>query len=235
MEGVNDDRGRSLSRPGQAAAAAPTTASRDRLIALLSDRFADGTLDVDEFERRVTVAHRSDSAAELEALAADLPAAPGAPLPAPAPPPASRALIPEAHVRRSGLVLSIMGGSERKGPWTVPRRLDVVSFMGGARLDLREARMPAGVVDLRVASLMGGVEIIVPPTLAVESNGVAIMGGFEHIDRAPAAPDPSAPLVRISGIAMMGGVKIETRLPGETEREARKRRKRERRALRSAE
>ena len=62
--------------------------------------------------------------------------------------------------------------------------------MGGATLDFREARLPEGEVEIRVGALMGGVEIIVPPTLAVESNGAAIMGGFEHVDRAPATAEP---------------------------------------------
>ena len=78
---------------------------------------------------------------------------------------------------------------------------------------------------------MGGVEIIVPPHLPVEAEGVAIMGGFDHVDRAPAEPDPGAPLLRVTGLAFMGGVHIEMRLPGESGRDARKRRRRERRAI----
>ncbi len=75
---------------------------------------------------------------------------------------------------------------------------------------------------------MGGVQIIVPPTLQVEASGFAIMGGFEPVDRVPDNPDPATPVLRIRGFAMMGGVVIEMRLPGESEREARKRRKLER-------
>jgi hypothetical protein len=221
-----DQGGQPLSpRAASAVALRPPTELRDRVIGVLSDAFARGTLDVDEYERRVTVAHRSDVAAEVEALVADLPAPAAAPA-------ASRAVVPAALVRPSGLVLSIMGGTERHGTWTVPRTLNVLSLMGGTRLDLREARLPAGVVDMRVAAMMGGVEIIVPPELAVEANGAAIMGGFQHVERASADPDPAAPLLRVTGLAVMGGVHIEMRLPGETERQARKRRKRERREQR---
>jgi hypothetical protein len=103
--------------------------------------------------------------------------------------------------------------------------------MGGAHLDLRDALLPPGTIEVRVAALMGGVEIIVPPNLAVEAEGVSIMGGFDHVDRAPAEPDPGAPLLRVTGLVLMGGVHIEMRLPGESSRDARKRRKRERRDL----
>jgi len=135
--------------------------------------------------------------------------------------------LPPALVRRSGTVLAMLGGVERRGTWTVPRVLNVVAFMGGTMLDLREARLPPGPIELRVVAIMGGVEIIVPPHLAVESEGAAIMGGFEHVERAPQAPDPDAPVLRISGIALMGGVSIEMRLPGESSRDAKRRRKRE--------
>jgi hypothetical protein len=219
-------RGAALAAPGQGALR-PATVLRDRTIGRLSDAFATDLIDVDEFERRVTIAQRSDSLAEIQALVADLPAhAEGTPA-APAP----RSTVPAANVRRRGTVFTIMGGVERKGSWTVPRSLNVGVVMGGAMLDLREAWLPPGPIELRVAALMGGVEIIVPPNLPVEAEGVAIMGGFDHVDRAPAEPDPGAPLLRVTGLALMGGVHIEMRLPGESSRDARKRRRRERRAL----
>ena len=87
--------------------------------------------------------------------------------------------------------------------------------------------LAAQLVALR--AVMSSVEIIVPPGLAVETEGTAIMGTFEHVDRAPAHPDPEAPLLRVHGLALMGSVEIKMRLPGESEREAHRRLKQERR------
>ena len=56
------------------------------------------------------------------------------------------------------------------------------------------------------------------------------MGSFEHVDRAPPTLDPEAPLLRVRGVAFMGSVEIRMRLPGESEREAHRRLKQERRA-----
>ena len=56
--------------------------------------------------------------------------------------------------------------------------------------------------------MFGGVQIIVPPGLAVEVHGTAIMGGFQNVNRAPAHPDPDAPLLRVHGLAFMGGVDV---------------------------
>jgi hypothetical protein len=206
--------------------------ARERAIAALSDAFANDALDVDEFERRVTRAHTSETVEEITALTKDLAA------PTTALAPATVALAPAAPDSGAApeTVYAIFGGVDRRGSWTVPRQWRVVATFGGAQLDLREARFPTGVIDLEVRAVFGGVQIIVPPGLAVEVHGTAIMGGFANVNRAPAHPDPDAPLLRIRGLAFMGGVEITMRLPGESERQAHRRSKvesrKERRALR---
>jgi hypothetical protein len=221
------DRPTSLTQPNRALIRRAQE-TRERVIARLSDHFAHDALDVDEFERRVTVAQTSDDPADIEALLADLPevAGPIAPVPAVVPT-VVPALLPAERDRDT--LYAIFGGIDRRGAWTVPRRMKVVAIMGGAHLDLREARFPPGVVELDVTAVMGGIEIVVPPGLAVQMHGSAIMGGFADVDRAPANPDPDTPLLRVRGLTMMGGVNVSMRLPGESERGARRR---ERRALR---
>jgi hypothetical protein len=204
-----------------------TTAERERSIALLSDRFAHGDLDMEEFEERLTLAHRAQTAEELAALTADL-AAPAAAIPA------AQDLQLVTEVPAQGNALAIFGGTRRDGAWTVPRRLRVTAVFGGVELDLRQARLPAGSIDVEVTAVFGGVQLIVPPTLAAEIHGSAILGGFDQMDRTPATPDPAVPVLRIRGLAVMGGVNVETRLPGESSLAAHRRRRRERRARRHA-
>jgi hypothetical protein len=198
---------------------------RERVIAALQEHFAHDALDVDEFERRVTLAHAAESQGALAALLADLPTLATAPAPAP-----KAALVPAADVRPAQTVRALMSSTVRRGPWVVPRRLRVRATMSSTVLDFRDARMPAGPVDVDIRAFMSSAEIIVPPGLAVETDGGAIMGSFEHVDRAPADPDPDAPLLRIHGMAIMGAVEIKMRLPGEGERDAHRRLKQERRA-----
>jgi hypothetical protein len=208
--------------------------ARERVIARLSDAFARDELDVDEFERRVTVAHTSDALAQIEELVSDLAAATTTAELAPA----TVAMVPagEGQEAPAQTVFAVFGGVDRRGAWTVPRNFRVIAMMGGAHLDLREARFPRGVVDLEVKAIFGGVQILVPPGLAVEVNGSAIMGGFQNVNRSPPTPDPDAPLLRVRGLAIMGGVDISMRLPGESDRDAarrlRKAARHERKALR---
>lgn len=199
--------------------------TREKVIGALQEHFAHDALDVDEFERRVTLAHVSESQEAILALLDDLPALAEAPGRAP-----KAALVPAEEVRPSQTLRAIMSSTERRGPWVVPRKVRVRATMSSTVLDFREARLPAGPVEVDLRAVMSSAEIIVPPGLAVETEGMAIMGTFEHVDRAPAHPDPEAPLLRVRGFAFMGSVEIKMRLPGETERDAHRRLKQERRA-----
>lgn len=217
---------------------------RDRIIDMLCKHVAGDALTLEDFERRVDLAHQATTTAELDALVADLPA--------PEPPaekartrvaPAARAIANRAEHQ---FVAAVLGGVERRGAWVPARRSSVFAMMGGAQLDFREAHLPPGVTELAVYAFWGGVEIIVPPGITVESSGVAILGGFGHANEAGRTVDPNGPVLRIDGIAVMGGVEIQVRRPGESqhdiqdrgrdarrrERDARRRERHERRMLR---
>ena len=75
-----------------------------------------------------------------------------------------------------------------------------------------------------IVAVMGGGGVVVPPCLGVEWAGIALMGGVATPERT-GPPAADGPVVRISGIVCMGGVDVVERLPGESAREARKRRK----------
>jgi hypothetical protein len=208
--------------------------ARERIIALLSEAFANGDLEMEEFERRITLAHRTDSVAALDELVRDV-----TPEAASAPPAANALAVPVAAMalaapRAEESAFAVMGSVERTGHWTPPRVLRVLSLMGSVELDFREAILAPGVSEVIVTTIMGSVDIMVPPSLAVEMNGSAIMGSFEHTQRSPVTPDPDRPILRVHGVSVMGSVAIRTRLPGESGFDAFMRRRRERKALRDA-
>jgi hypothetical protein len=194
--------------PPSVLALRPSAALRDRAIERLSAAFAEGSLETEEFERRITVAHRSASSAEIEAVLADLPLASSQPE-------LQTALVPAAQAPAGARTLSVFGSTRRSGRWAVPRRLTVKAVFGNVELDFRNAVLPAGPVELDVSAVFGNIEITVPPHLAVESNGSAILGNFDHVDRAPAQLAPDAPILRISGTSVFGNVEITMRLADE--------------------
>jgi hypothetical protein len=207
---------------------------RERTIRALCEHFARDRLEVEEFEARLDLAHRARSAGELSALLGDLPA-----LTRPAAPRGEAEELLERGaravreaVRDSRTLLAVMGGIERRGQWTPARKNVVIAVMGGAELDFREVRLPAGETEVFIFCLMGGAELIVPPAMAVDASGIAIMGGFEHASP-PRSEDPAAPVLRVHGLCIMGGVEIHVREVGETAREARVRKSEQQRLART--
>lgn len=82
---------------------------------------------------------------------------------------------------------------------------------------------------IRCYTIMGGMQVTVPPDLNVQVRDFGIMGGFgEHseLDEEP-EPDPESPRVRVTGFALMGGVGVERKRS-----RAEKRRLKERERLR---
>ena len=200
---------------------APLEADRDRVVERLQDAFGEGDLTMSEYDERLELAERARNGIELEVVTRDLPATidPPAPTPnlpavAPAPTPTSgRALAASPASRR---LTAIFSGVERKGPWTVPDRLDVRAVFGGVDLDLRTAQLTADVTEIRCHAVFGGVEITVPPNIYVEVTGSGIFGAFVQ-DHGKSDPSPAEPvkIVRVSGRAIFGGVNVKVRGPDE--------------------
>ncbi|MFQ5689031.1 MAG: DUF1707 domain-containing protein [Gemmatimonadota bacterium] len=206
--------------------AEPLSASaRERVAEELCAHFARDHLDLDELERRLDRVYTARLPAELDALTAGLPVLAEDTERRPGVRAAPRSATP---AKRHDLVISVMGGAERSGSWVPPERLTVLTLMGGATLDFREAEFASDEVEVTVVSLMGGAEILLPPWVRAEVNGIAIMGGFER-NTPGLSTDPGAPLVRVRGFVLMGGVEVKVRLPGESSRQARRRLKEARR------
>ena len=222
---------------------APET--RQKAIDALCDSFARDELEIDELEKRLELVHRAETGEELSTLVADLPAAPvpaSAPVPAkregpattatldassPSPDLAPRHTLPADRIADHSVIVGIMGGGSRRGTWIPARTNWAVGLMGGCELDFRDAQLGPGVTEVRVLAIMGGIEIIAPPDVQVEASGIGIMGGFDVSSHYNAPTRPDAPIIRVTGLAIMGAASVKVRYPGETARDARHRRKAE--------
>ena len=94
--------------------------ARERAVALLSDCYAHDGLEVEEFEQRFDLVHRASTVAEIDKLLEGVPGSPAQGEPAEraiALRVASSEQVPE---RRN--VVAVLSGTQRKGPWTMPRQ-----------------------------------------------------------------------------------------------------------------
>jgi hypothetical protein len=188
--------------------------AREQVVQDLADHFAHDRLTLPEYERRVELAYRASSNDALRDLTRDLALPPERMAPSAVASPDQTRVAPRLATKAKNF-FALMSGVVRRGTWTVPGRLRAFACMGGISLDLRDAVLTAPVTDIYVLAVMGGVEVIIPPDVRLESDGFAIMGGFEDQLKEPASLDPDAPLIRIHGFALMGGVEARVANSGD--------------------
>ena len=200
---------------------------RERAVEVLMEHFSNDVMDLEEFEALLDAVNGCSTAGELRELLSRLPpvesskpatdmipARGGAPV-----------VVDADRVRDRGFMLSVLGGTTRGGRWIPARKTLALGVLGGISLDFREALLGPGMTDLNVLVALGGVEIIVPPEMDVDVDGIALLGGFEHQTDTPLRNTPDSPTLRVRGLALLGGVTVEVRLPGETPRQAKRRRR----------
>jgi hypothetical protein len=197
--------------------------AREETLAVLELRHSGQRLAPREYEQKVAAARRATTTGELESLLLD--AAPAGALAASPAPPRAVPPVPAAPAHRppvrpappaeldfsdeQGFVMALLSSTRRKGHWEPPARLYVGALMGGAVLDFREADLLEGVTEVVILAIMGGVNIVVPPDLDVEVDGIGLLGGFSHLSRR--TDDDDSPLLRIRGLALMGGVEVKVK------------------------
>lgn len=89
----------------------------------------------------------------------------------------------------------------------------MLAWFGGIAVDLRGAELAPG-AQLTVHTLFGGVELQTPPGWRIESNATALSGGVDI--RTPAQDDPDAPVLRLEGRAIFGGIAVTAQAGGAT-------------------
>jgi hypothetical protein len=139
---------------------------RDRVVEQLRVAAGDGRLSPEELDQRLELALGARTYAELVPLTSDLPASPGAALPADQPAPKDLMKIQVGS-----------GHAKRDGQWVVPRRMEVKVTSGHVRLDFTKAIISAPVVEVAAEVRSGYLQIITRPGIAVDADEVAVRSG----------------------------------------------------------
>ena len=102
-------------------------------------------------------------------------------------------------------VFAIWGGGEYRIRSKNFRGGELVAFMGGFDIDLRDADIEGSEATINVNAFMGGGVIRVPETWAVSMRVAAFMGG--HSLKAREGQQVTKNLI-VKGMAIMGGVEV---------------------------
>lgn len=162
----------------------------DRLLAAVGD----GVLTLGEYDERSVVLWQARTRDELDHLVADLPEQAVA---GPSGPPA-----PTRGTGRPRRVVAVMSEDRLEGALTPGQAVQGYAVMGKAVVDLRRDDLPRS-VEVQVRSLMGEVEVRVPPGSAVHLSGFSVMG-----ERTVQVGAGDGPDVHVDAVAVMGSVKV---------------------------
>ncbi len=124
--------------------------------------------------------------------------------------PRSRAgewLSPAASGGRISNTLAVLGSAQRSGFWRLAEESRVVAVLGSCKIDMRSARISAAVTTLEVTAVLGSIDVIVPTGVEVDLEVHALLGSRD-MRTATAAPAPGAPVIRITGIVLLGSLNV---------------------------
>lgn len=186
-------------------------ADRDRAASVLSNALAEGRLTPQEHSERLDAIFAAKVHGDIAPIVSDLPGASAAIA-------AQNSALARADYlgavgprgKRARLV-ALFGGITRKGRWQVPADMEAITVIGGAEFDLRQAVFPPGEARMRTICFLGGVEITVPPEVHVIDDGWAILGGREVPPDTAESSRPDAPVLRLTGITILGGISVRRR------------------------
>lgn len=103
---------------------------------------------------------------------------------------------------------AIFGGGKRRVNTDDFQGGEVLAIFGGYQIDLRNARMTFDEVRIDANAMFGGVEIRVPETWSVNTQGVGLFGGYEDKSAQPKPDTPGLKRLVIKGFAIFGGVEV---------------------------
>ncbi|MFA1542225.1 DUF1707 SHOCT-like domain-containing protein [Actinomadura monticuli] len=195
--------------PPSPASMRASDADRDEVADRLREALAEGRITAEEHAERIDAVYKAKTYADLEPVLSDLPSEqaprPRVDLrkePALAPPPP-----------QSPNIVAIFAGAERKGRWLVEPTTNVSCVFGGVELDFRQAVLSSAEVTVNITCVFGGVDITVPPGVRVAGSPTAVFGGSDLPEDDTVAPD--APVIRLTGMVLFGGVSVNRRAAGE--------------------
>ncbi|GAA4933709.1 DUF1707 domain-containing protein [Actinomycetospora succinea] len=202
---------------------------REQVAEVVRQAVADGRLTIVEGDERLRDVYAAVYRRDLVPVTADL-----QPVGEAAGSPAHR---PLGHLDRpaSTTSVAVLTGVDKRGAWTPGHTHRVIAFWGGADLAFTDARLddaglvigaiaimggvnidlrgiPAGVeVTIQAVAIMGGIDVTVDPDTTVVEDGFGFMGAFD--DESGVPQSTTGPRVRVTGLALMGGVSVHRKPP----------------------
>ncbi len=166
---------------------------RDRQMEELSRLFADGAIDMAEYETRIDRVSNATSPEQIAAVTSDLRSGdnPGDWSPTP-------------NVSPEQTEFTILGSRRLRGAWLRRRTANTITLLGETTIDLSDSDLDHD-TTINVVTVLGECKIIVPADAEVRTSITPVLA--EVSDRSGSRPD-ARQTIRLTGIALMAEVSI---------------------------
>lgn len=106
---------------------------------------------------------------------------------------------------------AFLGRSRRLGLWQIPPKSTVFALFGSCHLDMRQAYADKELeqVKMKVTSIFGGVEIIVPDGVEVRPSGAAFLAS-SNFEVPKLREDASLPPIILDSLTVFGRLRLHT-------------------------
>jgi hypothetical protein len=205
---MNDRRDLPQQEPPKRRSVVGLPAQRERTIKILSECFAGNLLEMEEFERRISLAHQAGSVQDLARLIDDIPGDLAEAVEETPEPASTRNIVLQEDEQP---VYGILMSRRLRGQWLKCRTVSARTLMSTVEFDFRDLELPADIVEINILGLMSSVVVTVPPDLPVQLEAVPILGEVKEGRRVNTRMPKKGPGVRITGFVMMGEVKVRVR------------------------
>jgi hypothetical protein len=205
---MNDRRDLPQQEPPKRRSVVGLPAQRERTIKILSECFAGNLLEMEEFERRISLAHQAGSVQDLARLIDDIPGDLAEAVEETPEPASTRNIVLQEDEQP---VYGILMSRRLRGQWLKCRTVSARTLMSTVEFDFRDLELPADIVEINILGLMSSVVVTVPPDLPVQLEAVPILGEVKEGRRVNTRMPKKGPGVRITGFVIMGEVKVRVR------------------------
>jgi hypothetical protein len=168
---------------------------REAVVERLRGASVEGRLTLGELTTRTEAAYSAQTHGELARITADLPERLS-----------DTASAQRAHSHR---MVSVFANVARTGWWRAEGTVSPMSLFGDVELDLRQAAVPAGEVEINAIAPFGDIDVIVPDGVSVELTGFSLFGRKKVDVRGPASIE-AAPVVRVHAVTVFGSVLVRS-------------------------
>lgn len=168
---------------------------REAIVERLRVASAEGRLSLEELVGRTEAAYSATTRGELAKVAVDLPEQDSLP-----------STTQPVHSQR---MVSVFADVSRRGWWRAEGTVSPITVFGDVELDLRQAAVPTGQVQISAVAPFGDIEVIVPDGVIVELSGFSLFGR-KKVDVRRSSSMRSAPVVRVQGFTVFGSVLVRS-------------------------